>query len=185
MSQLGFFFDSTKCIGCRTCMMACKDKSDSADGHDYRKVTAYEGGKYPYPWLYFISMSCNHCGKPKCVEVCPTAASTKRACDGIVVIDETKCIGCETCVPACPYTARKLDKAKMKMKKCNACIDLWANNPSAKPQCVTACGVRCLDFGDIDALKAKYEEIGEVVALPSSANTIPSFIVKPTIYGRK
>ena len=67
--------------------------------------------------------SCLHCDEPACVTVCPTGASYKRASDGIVLVDEAKCIGCKLCSWACPYGAREFDVDVGVMKKCTLCID--------------------------------------------------------------
>lgn len=188
MGQLGFYFDSTKCIGCRTCMMSCKDKNNTPLGIQFRKVQSIEGGTFPNPWLYFISMSCNHCANPKCVEVCPYQATIKRSSDGLVLINEELCggAGCaQPCIEACPYGARTLNIEKNKMTKCDGCADLVLNyQGGAKPQCVAACAVGCLDFGDMETLKAKYGEWGSISALPDPGLTNPSFLIKPTVYAK-
>ena len=67
--------------------------------------------------------SCLHCETPACVTVCPTGASYKRAEDGIVLVDEDKCIGCKLCSWACPYGAREYSEVEGVMKKCTLCVD--------------------------------------------------------------
>src|SRR3546814_8183703 len=67
--------------------------------------------------------SCLHCETPACVTVCPTGASYKRAEDGIVLVDEDKCIGCKLCSWACPYGAREYSPVEGVMKKCTLCVD--------------------------------------------------------------
>lgn len=103
MTQLGFFVDVSKCSGCKTCAVACKDAHNLPVGMNFRKVHEYAGGNWKQAadgsWTqdvfgYYVSLGCNHCSDPACVKVCPTKAHHKRAEDGLVVIDATKCIGC-------------------------------------------------------------------------------------------
>jgi len=88
------------CLGCKTCVIACKDKNDLDVGQNFRRVVEIEGGDYinvgnavaPNVFAYWISISCNHCDNPKCVANCPTGACAKGE-NGIVAIDQEKCIG--------------------------------------------------------------------------------------------
>ena len=97
--------------------------------------------------------SCLHCEEPACVTVCPTGASYKRAEDGIVLVDEAKCIGCKLCSWACPYGAREYSAVEGVMKKCTLCIDRIYNENLAEaerqPACVQACPTRARHFGDL------------------------------------
>ncbi len=97
--------------------------------------------------------SCLHCETPACVTVCPTGASYKRAEDGIVLVDEDKCIGCKLCSWACPYGAREYSEAEGVMKKCTLCVDRIYNTqlPEAdrQPACVQACPTKARHFGDL------------------------------------
>ena len=74
MGKLGFYFDSTLCIGCRTCQVACKDKNGLPAGISYRVVRSFETGDYPRPGFYHYSGACNHCFSPACVASCPVGA---------------------------------------------------------------------------------------------------------------
>ncbi|MCA1714045.1 MAG: 4Fe-4S dicluster domain-containing protein [Gammaproteobacteria bacterium] len=97
--------------------------------------------------------SCLHCETPACVTVCPTGASYKRAQDGIVLVDEDKCIGCGLCAWACPYGAREFSPVEGVMKKCTLCIDRIYNQnlPEAErePACVQVCPTKARHFGDL------------------------------------
>ena len=97
--------------------------------------------------------SCLHCETPACVTVCPTGASYKRAEDGIVLVDEDKCIGCQLCAWACPYGAREFSAKRGVMQKCTLCVDRIYNETlepaDRQPACVKACPTRARHFGDL------------------------------------
>ena len=97
--------------------------------------------------------SCLHCETPACVTVCPTGASYKRAEDGIVLVDEDKCIGCKLCSWACPYGAREYSEVEGVMKKCTLCVDRIYNEKleeaDRQPACVQACPTKARHFGDL------------------------------------
>ena len=97
--------------------------------------------------------SCLHCDDAPCVTVCPTGASYKRGEDGIVLVDEDKCIGCGLCAWACPYGAREMDLAAGVMKKCTLCIDRIYNETLREvdrvPSCVRTCPANARHFGDL------------------------------------
>jgi sulfite dehydrogenase (quinone) subunit SoeB len=97
--------------------------------------------------------SCLHCDTPACVTVCPTGASYKRAEDGIVLVDEDKCIGCKLCSWACAYGAREYSEVEGVMKKCTLCVDRIYNEhlpeSERQPACVQACPTKARHFGDL------------------------------------
>ena len=178
MGNLGFYFDSSRCIGCRACQIACKDKNRIMEpGITFRTVKSYETGKFPSPSVYHVAMTCNHCEKPACVEKCPTGAMAKAA-DGTVQHDDGTCIGCQTCVKSCPYGVPKYFEEEGVCRKCDSCIAFRANGMN--PVCVDACVMRALDFGDVDELEKKYGD-GLVSELPSwrDGGTGPNVRIKP------
>lgn len=182
--QYTFYFDSSRCSGCKTCQVACKDKNNLEVGIRWRRV--YEAGtggwtKQGNAWVnnikaYNMSISCNHCEKPICVDVCPTKAMNKNK-DGIVRIDEKKCIGCKYCRWACPYGAPQYDEKKGIMGKCDFCIDYLEQGRN--PSCVDSCPMRVLDFGELSEMKKKYGEGGEIFPLPQARHTQPALIINP------
>ncbi|MFH0914674.1 MAG: 4Fe-4S dicluster domain-containing protein [Chloroflexota bacterium] len=105
MARWGMVIDLTRCIGCGACVVACKQEHSLPSGITWGRVLVGEVGEFPAvkhePW----PVLCNHCEEPKCVNVCPTGASSQRE-DGLVTIDYDKCIGCRYCVVACPFQAR-------------------------------------------------------------------------------
>lgn len=175
---LGFYFDMTSCTGCRTCQIACKDKNDLPIGTLYRHEETYETGVYPAPGVFHLSVSCNHCAEAACVEGCPTGAMYK-AEDGTVLHDKDLCIGCGNCANVCPYQVPKLldTAAGIKAGKCDSCASIRANG--GQPQCVAACPMRALEFGDLDELKKAHPDavsISEISVMPESA-TAPTTLV--------
>jgi Fe-S-cluster-containing dehydrogenase component len=100
----GMVVDLTKCVRCYACLAACRIEHFLPMGINWPKLVAMEtGGEHPMVSTY--SVRCNHCKDAPCVEVCPTAATTRRE-DGIVTVDQNKCVGCRYCVIACPYQNR-------------------------------------------------------------------------------
>jgi len=90
--QIGFYFDQTRCIGCCTCVVACKDWNDIPAGPaNWRRVTSVEEGNWPNLFLAYFTSSCYHCADPICVTICPAKAISKRDEDGIVIVDREKC----------------------------------------------------------------------------------------------
>jgi len=174
---LGFYFDMTRCVGCRACQVACKDKNNLDVGTILRNAKTYSVGKFPKVKTYSYSASCNHCENPACAAACPTGA-TYKAEDGTVVHDESLCIGCQACVAACPYGAPKYVPEKKKVTKCDACAYLRAKGMN--PACVDACPSRALEFGDLDELRAKYGDdlVSDITILPDSALTCPNVLIK-------
>jgi anaerobic dimethyl sulfoxide reductase subunit B (iron-sulfur subunit) len=154
-----FYLDVQICTGCKTCIVACKDKNDLAPGVRWRRVFEYSGGEWCSEpdgtfrqdvFAYYISVSCNHCAEPICVEVCPTTAMTHDE-NGIVTVDQTKCIGCRYCEWACPYGAPQYHSDRGVMTKCDFCRDEL--RVGGVPACVAACPTRALNFGEFDELK--------------------------------
>ena len=176
--QLAFSFDQTRCIGCHTCVVACKDWNDLPAGPvNWRRVDTYEEGKFPDVRVYHVSVSCNHCEKPACLEACPEDAITKREADGVVLIEAEKCTGCRTCESACPYGAiqfRPGDDAKA--EKCDFCADRLAVGET--PTCVGACPMRALDSGDIEQLSGAPGLSRGEKHLPDGSQTTGALLIK-------
>ena len=183
MKRYGFYIDTVSCSGCKTCQVACQDKNDLEPGLLWRKIIDIEGGNWKaddgvfseYPFAYHISIACNHCSDPLCVESCPTQAMHVTNI-GTVDIDKDKCIGCAYCTWACPYDAPRLNHQNGRMSKCDLCYDKIINNEN--PSCVDACPMRALDFGDINALREKYGSTQTIFPLASPALTDPNIVIR-------
>ncbi|MBN1452980.1 MAG: dimethylsulfoxide reductase subunit B [Anaerolineales bacterium] len=193
-----FTFDASACTGCKACQIACKDKNNLPVGVLWRRVYEVSGGSWQRQggawatdvFAYNLTVACNHCVHPKCAGVCPTDAYVQRE-DGIVYIDESKCIGCGYCAWACPYTAPQYNPEAGHMSKCNFCMDnIDAGLP---PSCVAACPMRALDFVEIreqevessDQLSVTNYQLWSLPAsehpfpLPNFSRTEPHLEIKP------
>lgn len=175
---LGFYYNQSACSGCRACQTACKDRNDLKVGELFRHVTTYQTGTYPNATVYHYSATCNHCENPACVASCPTAAMHV-ADDGTVQHDDDVCIGCRMCALSCPYGVPQYIEEERIVRKCDACKSF--RDAGQNPVCADACNMRCLDFGDLDELRAKYGEgyVHELPILPSADVTHPSTLVEP------
>lgn len=154
--QLGFFIDASKCTGCKTCQVACKDKNNLEVGRNFRRVVEYSGGSWQKDQLtgawhtdtfaYYLSVSCNECSDPACVK-------------------------------ACPYGAPQLDRRAGKMTKCDGCLDRLAKGMN--PVCVDSCPMRAIEFGDIEDLMKKHPGCQKHIApLPDPKMTQPNLLIK-------
>ncbi len=142
--------DLDSCIGCHSCAVVCKQENDVGLGTYYNKVlTVGPFGTYPDLEMYYLPVACQHCDNPECVSVCPTGASYRRE-DGVVLVDHSKCIGCQYCVMACPYGVRAYDEGRDKgvIEKCTMCAHLI--DKGEKPACVKHCPGQARLFGDLD-----------------------------------
>lgn len=180
--QLGFYFDQTRCSGCYTCIVACKDWHDVPAGPaSWMRVTTLERGRCPDVFVAFLVNPCYHCDEPGCVTSCPAGAIAKREDDGIVVVDREACLGkdkCNLCLPGCPYQAPQFGaEDNARMQKCDLCLDRWQENK--KPVCVDGCPMRALDAGPIEELKQRYGDIRETEGFIFSVKTSPSILFKP------
>jgi len=111
--QYGFFFDQSRCSGCRACSIACKNWNNLPAGPlKYLRIYEYEKGSFPDVRLHIQFIPCYHCEKPTCLEICPTKAIYKEEKYGAVLIDEEKCNGCRLCYYACPYGAPVFERDK-------------------------------------------------------------------------
>jgi sulfite dehydrogenase (quinone) subunit SoeB len=191
--KLGLVIDLDTCVGCHACATSCKEwnaggiagpltderpYAKDPQGVWFNRVHSYEleadaATKQPAQTLHF-PRSCLHCETPACVTVCPTGASYKRAEDGIVLVDEDKCIGCKLCSWACPYGAREYSEVEGVMKKCTLCVDRIYNDKleeaDRQPACVQACPTKARHFGDLGDPESKVSKLvaerGGVALMP-------------------
>ena len=159
MGQIGFYFDQTRCSGCYTCILACKQwHSIEHEAKDWRRVETLESGTYPDLKVSFLSPSCLHCKNPPCLSACPASAISKRKDNGVVQVDSVLCLGeshCGLCRDACPYGIPVFGAdPEGKMEKCDLCVERVKEG--RRPICVEACPMGALDSGPVDELLKKY-----------------------------
>ena len=206
--KLGLVIDLDTCVGCHACAVSCKEWNAGGiagpltdtdpygkdpDGVWFNRVHSYEleasagcgsgadaQPAQPAQTLHF-PRSCLHCEEPACVTVCPTGASYKRAEDGIVLVDEDKCIGCKLCSWACPYGAREYSAVEGVMKKCTLCVDRIYNEnleeAERQPACVQACPTKARHFGDLGDPES---DISKLVAARGGVDLMPQLGYQPT-----
>jgi DMSO reductase iron-sulfur subunit len=144
MPKVGWLIDLTKCIGCHSCSVACKAENRTPLRTDWRQVIMRESGAFPAVKREFISLACNHCDEPACLKSCPVGAISKRASDGVVLIDQDKCIGCRYCLFACPYGAPRIDTDTGKVSKCTMCVRRL--DGGLRPACEATCLTGAIQF---------------------------------------
>src|SRR3979409_2731912 len=183
---MGFFTDTTVCIGCKACEVACKewnqlpaenggirelsrDRYDTPrrlDGLHWRHVRFIEQFKAPYDgrWL-MMSDVCKHCVQAGCLEVCPTGAIVRTEFD-TVVIQSDVCNGCRDCIAACPFGVIDINPVSGTAQKCTLCYDRM--KVGLEPACAKACPTKSINFGPIADLKemakarvGQLHEVGE------------------------
>lgn len=196
--KLGLIIDLDICVGCHACAVACKEWNDGGRfgplpdedpyggeplGVWFNRVHTYEveskEENKPAMTVHF-PRSCLHCETPDCVTVCPTGASYKRAEDGIVLVDDDKCIGCKLCSWACPYGAREYSVVRGVMQKCTLCVDRIYNESfeeyDRQPACVMACPTRARHFGDLGDPESN---VSQLVAERGGYELMPEMGYKP------
>ena len=182
MTKYAFAINLHRCIGCRTCTISCKMENQVADGLQRVRVlnpeetTVYDvpTGTYPALSMTWTPVPCQHCDEAPCVAVCPTGATTKRD-DGLVVIDKEKCIGCKSCIEACPYGARQFDETSTTVDKCTMCAHRL-DAGLGTTMCQIACPGRAIAVGDLDDSASEVANIvkdKKTTRLNESAKTGP------------
>jgi Fe-S-cluster-containing dehydrogenase component len=167
--RLGMVIDLRRCMACYGCQLSCKAENGTPPGVFFARVIKREEGTYPTTRQLFLPVLCNHCEDAPCVEVCPTEAS-HYAENGIVDIDHDKCVGCHSCMVACPYMNRYFNDERRNyfgdagatpyeearvarhpegvVMKCNFCRPRLAEGKL--PACVSNCAAKARIFGDLD-----------------------------------
>jgi DMSO reductase iron-sulfur subunit len=166
--QKAFLVDVNRCIGCFSCAMACKNYNGIEGRIKWRQLYPLSEKHFAYDERAYYSLSCNHCANPVCVSACPTGAYRKRESDGVVIHDQTVCIGCTNCIRACPYGAPQYNEILKKAEKCSMCHE--RQDSGLEPACVQACPVKAITVEELTGLDA-----------PQSMKTPPGFPDSPAL----
>ena len=147
MREYTLLINHESCWGCKTCEVACKQENHAAEG--IKLISVSEDGPGVIDGqlnLVYRVNHCRHCDDAPCVEACPETAIAKRA-DGIVVMDDSLCTGCQACIEACPYDAIDFDHQKGIAQKCNLCHHRVDHG--LMPACAdNVCPAHCIYFGE-------------------------------------
>ncbi len=176
MTKYAFVIDQRKCIGCHACTVACKAEHEVPIGVYRTWVKYIEKGEFPNSRRYFLVNRCNHCDNAPCVAICPTKALYKRA-DGIVDFDSSRCIGCKSCMQACPYDALYIDPYSHTAAKCNYCAH--RTEVGLEPACVVVCPERAIIAGDMHDPRT---EIAQLIARQPVRVRKPEQGTGPNVY---
>ena len=176
MTKYAMILDSSKCINCRACVIACQQENGVPYG-DARNWVKQGPDDMP-SLVHFQPGNCMQCDEPLCVTACPTGATWKDDVDGIVKVDTTLCIGCGSCIQACPYGARYRDDSMGVVDKCNYCPRL--REMGQEPACVAVCPTRVRIFGDLDDPKSEISKTAKANKLVRL--TAPNTDTKPDIF---
>ncbi|MGH9113674.1 MAG: DmsC/YnfH family molybdoenzyme membrane anchor subunit, partial [Acidimicrobiales bacterium] len=168
--QYRFGFDMGACIGCHSCEVACAEQNGLPAGTAWRRVGEIEGGDHPATRRFHLSMSCNHCLEPACLEGCPTNAYEKLA-NGIVAHHADDCIGCEYCTWNCPYSVPALQPDRRIVTKCDLCQPRL--DEGFAPACVAACPTHAITVEKVDVAAWRRDHTaGNAPQLPDSSITL-------------
>ena len=194
-----YVIDLHKCIGCGSCVRACKMENDVPTGfyrtwveryqkgdEEHARIDSPEGGLRGFPSrtagvegvhkAYYVPKMCNHCDETPCVQVCPFGASYKTP-DGVILVDAERCMGCSYCVQACPYGSRFISPITHTAEKCTWCYH--RTSKGLKTACIQACPTGTRMFGD---MKDPYNPVRHLIERERLGVLQPQLLTKPKCY---
>ena len=210
MTRWGLVINTQKCVGCYSCMISCKQEHFLPPKVFWSRVLISERGKFPQVRKLIYPVQCNQCNDPACVDVCPTGATSVRD-DGIVAINYDECVGCRSCVIACPYQQRtfihgieeyypnqgfteheefgrgRLQKGTV--AKCNFCMERLdaglkkGQVPGVDREATPACVIICqANARYFGDLDDPESEVSKLIAEKKASPLRPEFGTDPSIY---
>lgn len=177
MNQLSIMVDLDRCIGCKTCIVACRNANGLTD-HEalpgqmphYLRVENSREGVFPELSLTSRIIPCQHCKNAQCIKACDSEAISKDPSTGIVHIDPEKCTGSRACMEACPYDVIQFDELNGHAHKCDMCSAKIAMGE--EPVCVESCMTDALIFGEKELLKQSALAAGKEIVKKMSAQSV-------------
>jgi formate dehydrogenase iron-sulfur subunit len=169
--QYRFHFDMTKCIGCRSCEVACNEQNGNPASIFWRRIGELEGGSYPHTRRHYLSMGCNHCLDADCLRGCPVEAYKKDSITGIVLHSADACIGCQYCVWNCHYVVPQFNPERGVVGKCDMCKGRLDHG--LEPACVNACPEAAIEIEIVnkEAWRADFAS-AESPGMPPAGHTL-------------
>jgi len=163
------YIDTSTCIGCKACEVACQEWNDlpvakTIQTGTYQTMPSLRANYWnliqfreqevngAFAWL-MRKDQCMHCDDPGCLAACPAPGAIVQYQNGIVDVDPEKCIGCGLCETGCPFDVPRYTAGSSKMAKCTLCVDRV--EVGLEPACIKACPTGCLQFGEKEAMLAK------------------------------
>lgn len=184
MSQLSLMIDMDRCIGCKTCIVACRNHYDLVDhakampGHipSYLRVESQREGEFPKITINSWVVPCQHCKNAPCIKACTSEAISKDPQTGIVRIATEKCNGAKACIEACPWGVIQFDQTRKVAHKCDLCYERVV--AGELPVCAEVCMTDAITFGEKELLRQRAQDMGREIDKKMSAMSI--IYLKPT-----
>ena len=178
MKQLSLMIDLARCIGCKTCIVACRNHHGLVDHATampdeipyYLRVESDMQGTYPKVTLENWVVPCQHCKNAQCIKACKAEAISKDPQTGIVRIDKGKCKGAKACIKACPYGVIQFNAKERLAHKCDLCYDRVVTGLA--PVCAEVCMTDAITFGEKELLKQQALDQGREILKKLSAQSI-------------
>jgi Fe-S-cluster-containing dehydrogenase component/DMSO reductase anchor subunit len=163
----GFIHNLETCVGCHACVIACANENGLEPGRFWRQIVTHNPSRQPDLPVYHLSLACNHCLDAPCVDGCPAVAIERHPKTGAVLIDDAKCIGCQSCSWVCPYDAPRFNATEGIMTKCTLCNHRLLEG--LQPACTSQCPTGALAFGHPTSVQSV------------DVHGFPEFDVRPSI----
>ena len=177
--QYRFHVDMGKCIGCKCCVVACNEQNGNPAPINWRRVGEIEGGWFPSTSRSYLSMGCNHCLEPTCLQGCPVDAYSKDSITGIVRHSADACIGCQYCTWNCSYGVPQYNPERGVVGKCDMCYGRLSLGQS--PACVSACpeGALAIEIVNVAEWRESVDSRPTTLGLPSADGSLSTTRITP------
>lgn len=181
MARFGLYIDIGRCIGCYSCVVACKNWNKIRAGYDGGRISLIDltEGEYPDISRAIFPILCMQCESAPCIAECSIEGAIYRGADGIVAIDKDKCTECKDkpCIPACPYDLLYYRQDQKAVDKCDFCVERL--DSGLTPYCVEACPTEAMVFGNLDDPKSK---VSKSIADKKAKPLLSELGTKPKVF---